>query len=156
MHQACFKRGAEALARSFGRRVHNNEAMPSNSCCFLSLRCVPEAPTIHVASDMGRGVWMCVTWQWLAFRVRVFEFKRHGSMQRVNAVCSLVCDLVLNARGYVCVCVVLRSWELRGSKRRGSLIQCFEMSPPAVVGLKDCSLGGSLEMMRCSFYLYFS
>lgn len=113
------------------------------------LRCVPDRPpcmwllTWTVASEcVGRAVGgipcLCVS-----------EF------QCVHEVCWLawtcMCLFVT-----LTVCVVLWWWELTGSERRCSLIQCFEMSPPAVVGLRGCSLGGGLQMMRCFFYLHSS
>lgn len=73
-------------------------------------------------------------------------------------ICFLACAFVwlfMILCKCVCVCV-LWSWELTGSVHRGSLIQCFEMSPPAVVGLRDCCLGGGLEMLRCAFCLHSS
>lgn len=123
--------------------------MPSNAeAPSLSLRCVPKRPPVAYSALMSLRV-VCCGGQWYA----VHKVRRcaYDGWHLCASMCVLVWDFKC-----VWVWVVLWSWELTGSVRRGSLIQCFEMSPPAVVGLRDCCLGGGLEMIRCSFYLHSS
>lgn len=96
---------------------------------------------------------------WYVVCVSVLKGMCMQCASRMYSMCAYLCQhvsLFVILSVCKCKCVFFPwSWELTGSVRRGSLIQCFEMSPPAVVGLRDRCLGGGLGI-RCSFYLHSS